>query len=295
MTEKLIDPAPILDARFTRALKCHAEGWTSDAKLLCVDILLQQPRHAGALELLGVIGCQEQDYVRAAAFLSRAIQADPDNAACHLNYGTALQGLRQLEAAVASFSRAIELSPGVAEFHFNRGNAFKQLGRLADAAADYSESIKLKPSLADAWWSKSFVLLLAGDFENGLPLFEWRRFRQGGQGGRDFGKPAWTGREPLTGKTILLHAEQGLGDTIQFCRYAGIVAGLGARVLLEVQPELVTLLGTLQGVASVFARGTPLPQFDCHCALMSLPLLLRTRLDSIPSPPHYLQSTADKR
>ncbi|MBC7378782.1 MAG: tetratricopeptide repeat protein [Burkholderiaceae bacterium] len=278
-----------------RALECHHQGRLLDAKILCVDILVEQPAHADALALLGVIACQEQDFARAAAFLAKAIQADPKNAAFHLNYGTALQGLRQLEAAVQSFGRAINLAPGVAEFHFNRGNALKQLGRLHAAVADYNEAIALKPSLGDARWSKAFVLLLAGDFENGLPLYEWRPARNGAPSQREYGKPVWTGREPLAGKTILLHAEQGLGDTIMFCRYASLVADMGARVLLEVQPELVGLLEPLRAAAGVYARGMQLPAFDFHCALPSLPLAFGTTVASIPASPSYLESTGDKR
>jgi hypothetical protein len=139
------------------------------------------------------------------------------------------------------------------------------------------------------------VLLLIGDFEQGLKLYEWRwEVEHSGSPKRNFAQPLWLGVENIAGKTILLHAEQGLGDTIQFCRYAKMVKSLGARVVLEVPPALSGLLNGLQGVDTLVQTGQALPDFDYHCPLMSLPLAFKTELLTIPSPSPYLCADAHK-
>jgi len=132
-----------------------------------------------------------------------------------------------------------------------------------------------------------------GRFEAGWRAYEWRWERRRIQAGkREFAQPLWLGDFPLDGKTILLHAEQGLGDTLQFCRYASSVARLGAKVVLEVPAPLLRLLSTLDGVDQLIEAGQPLPPFDCHCPLLSLPLALRTDETSIPSATPYLFADA---
>jgi hypothetical protein len=135
-----------------------------------------------------------------------------------------------------------------------------------------------------------------GQFAEGWRGFEWR-WQQASWAPqrRVFGQPLWLGKEPLAGRTILLHAEQGFGDTLQFVRYAKLVARLDAVVLLEVQPPVKSLLSDVDGVAGTYARGEPLPPFDLHCPLMSLPLAFDTRLESIPAEVPYLHAPADRR
>ena len=136
-------------------------------------------------------------------------------------------------------------------------------------------------------------MLLAGDFSTGWREHEWR-LKSHPELQRAFVQPLWLGDTPLAGKTILLHAEQGLGDTLQFCRYAPLVAAQGARVVLEVQTPLVELLRDLAGIASVVARGEPLPAFDLHCPLLSLPLAFGTTLDTIPAHIPYLHAPSER-
>ena len=152
--------------------------------------------------------------------------------------------------------------------------------------------MRIKPDYFDALWNKSLVFLTKGDFNKGLPLYENRwlseQMRNIAGGLRTFGRPKWLGKEPLNGKTILLYGEQGLGDFIQFCRYAKLVSNLGARVLLEVPEPLGPLLANLEGVSEIIVKGKPLPNFDYHIPLLSLPLAFKTTLETIPIYKNYI-------
>ena len=134
-----------------------------------------------------------------------------------------------------------------------------------------------------------------GDFARGWQEYEWRwKLEQRDNGRRDFQQPLWLGSETLEGRTILLHSELGLGDTLLFCRYAKEVAGLGAKVVLEVQPPLLPLLADLEGVTQAVPRGALLPEFDYHCPLMSLPLAFKTDLSNIPADIPYIRSDVER-
>ena len=167
---------------------------------------------------------------------------------------------------------------------------------LLDAAlASYDKAIELKPDYADALFHKSLALLLAGNFRQGWEFYEWRLKRENPASPRRvFPRPLWLGSQSISGKTILLHSEQGLGDSIQFCRYAVFVAGLGARVILEVEPPLFGLFNKLAGVSELVIKGNPLPDFDYHCPLLSLPFAFKTDLGTIPCARHYLKCPPDK-
>ncbi len=159
--------------------------------------------------------------------------------------------------------------------------------------ASYRKALTIEPDYAPAHWNESLCRLLIGDFERGWKKYEWRwKCDQDLLATRNFSQPLWLGREDLTGKTILLHAEQGLGDTIQFARYAQAVAQKCAKVILEVQPSLRSLLSEISGAYKVLSRGEPLPEFDFHCPLLSLPLAFNTRLETIPATIPYLGARA---
>ena len=161
---------------------------------------------------------------------------------------------------LASYDQAIALQPDYAEAHYNRGIALEQLWQLDAAVASYGQAIALKPDYAEAYWNRSLVLLLLGHFDRGWEDYEWRwKNKRLDLIGRNFRQPLWLGKESIAGKTILLHGEQGFGDTIQFCRYARLVADLGASVILEIHKSLVSLLASLEGVAQLVTRGNNLP------------------------------------
>jgi hypothetical protein len=168
----------------------------------------------------------------------------------------------------------------------------QECSRWEEALADYDRSIAANPQFADALYNRSMAQLFLGDFEQGWRGYEWRwvNARRLGIGeARFFTQPRWQG-EDLAGKRLLLYSEAGLGDTLQFCRYASLCARLGATVILEVQAPLVGLLERLEGVSQVIAAGTALPSFDCQSPLLSLPLAFQTRVGDIPAPPSYLRA-----
>ena len=182
-------------------------------------------------------------------------------------------------------------SPDYADAHYNRGIVLQVMKHPEAAVLSFDRAIALRPDYAAAWWNKSLTLLQNGRFAAGLPLYEWRwKLDKLKAAQRVFPQPLWLGNTPIAGKTVLLHSEQGLGDTLQFCRFAPLVAARGARVLLQVQAALVPLLQGLEGVSEVIAEEAVLPAFDCHCPLLSLPLALGTTLDTIPRNTPYLKA-----
>lgn len=230
----------------------------------------------------------------ALASCDQALTLRPHYAEAWSNRGNALSDLNRPQDALESYERALALAPELVDAWSNLGLTYVDLNRHADALACYDRALALAPDAAEAHWNRALCLLQMGRFDAGWREYEWRWERKRIKAGkRRFTQPLWLGDTSIDGKTILLHAEQGLGDTIQFCRYAAQVARRGARVVLEVQPELMRLLADLDGVAELVEAGRPLPPFDCHCPLLSLPLALRTELASIPSETPYLQADAD--
>jgi tetratricopeptide (TPR) repeat protein len=224
-----------------------------------------------------------------------AIALRPDFAEACSNRGNVLRDLGLLESSIASYDRAIAIAPDFAEAYSNRGLALKEMSRLDEALACYETALALKPDFVDGNWNKSLVLLLGGQLEEGWKYYEWRwKNLKAGLQRREFPQPLWTGAEPLQGKTILLQCEQGFGDSIQFVRYARLVAERGAKVIVEVPVALAGLFKGVEGVSALALQGTPLPSFDYHCPLMSLPLAFNTGLGSIPVSPRYLKATAEK-
>jgi len=227
----------------------------------------------------------------------RAIASRGDFLEAHLNRGAILAQLQQLDAALASVERALALAPASPHARLNHGNVLRELGRFDAALASYDSLIAAQPDFAAAYYNRGCLRLLLGDYARGWSDCEWRlRNPQSaafGDAGR-FLQPRWRGAEPLAGSTILIHAEQGLGDAIQFCRYITPLAERGARVILEVPRPLQSLLASLEGVSEVVARGDALPQFDCHCPLMSLPHVFGTTLATVPARVPYLRAGVDK-
>jgi tetratricopeptide (TPR) repeat protein len=225
----------------------------------------------------------------AVASCDQAIALRPNYAEAWSNRGNALSDLNRPLEAQASYERALSASSTLADAWNNLGLTYVDMNRHADALACYERALALSPDSAETHWNRALCLLQTGELGAGFAEYEWRWQRKRiAPSRRAFEAPLWLGETPLTGKTILLHAEQGLGDTLQFCRYAALVAAQGARVVLEVQPELARLLSTLEGVDELVTAGEPLPAFDCHSPLLSLPLALRTTVATIPARTPYL-------
>jgi len=254
-----------------------------------------KPDYAEALCNRGNVLKELKRFDAAVESYDRAIAITPGFAEAHYNRGIALRELKQFDAAIESYDRAIVVAPDFAEAYSNRGNAQREFMQLDDAIESYGRAIAIKPDFAEAYWNKSLVLLLKGDFVNGWDLHEWRwKLKDFPSQIRNFTQPLWLGREQIVGKTILLHAEQGLGDTIQFCRYVKLVADLGARVILEVPRSLIGLLDGLAGISTLVVKETSLPPFDYHCPLLSLPLAFKTTAETIPSSRTYLSADTNK-
>jgi tetratricopeptide (TPR) repeat protein len=223
----------------------------------------------------------------------RALVLRPDDSDAYINRGNVLRELDRFEEALLSYDRALVLNPKSYEAHSNRGIVLQNLGQNDAALASYERAIECNEGFADAYYNRSHASLLSGDFVSGWADYEWR-WRNGASGSpilkkMEYAQRLWLGAEPVKGLTVLLHSEQGLGDTIQFCRYAPMVAALGARVLLQVENPLANLLSQLDGVAQCLGP-TPLPpHFDYHCPLMSLPLAFGTTLSTIPCKIPYLR------
>jgi tetratricopeptide (TPR) repeat protein len=227
-----------------------------------------------------------QRHDEAVASYDNAIALDPGYVDAHFNRGVATQALERPEQAVASYDKVIALRPDFAGAYANRGPALQDIDRHDEALASYRRAVALNPDHAQMHVNTGLCLLKLGDMPPGWAEYEWR-WKAPHITVRDFPVPLWLGEQSLAGKIILLHAEQGFGDTMQFCRYARLVAARGAQVVLEVQRPLARLMASL-GVGTIVARGDPLPLFDLHCPLMSLPLAFGTTIETIPQPGPYL-------
>jgi len=202
------------------------------------------------------------------------------------NLGNAQAALGQFRAAQMSYRKAIHLNPAFVDPHVNLGSVLTDLGRLDEADAAYMEALRLRPDMAEAHLRRAVTLLKAGRFREGWEEYEWRgRTQQMAGMARKFPVPQWNG-EPLRDRVLLVHAEEAIEDTLQFCRYAARIGG--GRVVLEVSAPLARLLGSLAGISAVVARGDPLPPYDLHCPLPSLPGVFGTTIENVPADVPYL-------
>jgi tetratricopeptide (TPR) repeat protein len=320
---------PDSDAVFAnRGITLHALKRFEEALASLDRALALRPDNAEALASRGVTLHVLRRFDEALASYDRALELRPDSAEAHSNRGVTLFELRRYAEALASCDRALALQPDFPEALSGRGNALSMLKRFEEASANYHRALALRPDYAEAHTSLGVNLhaqrrfdealqcyeralavrpdfaeahydgglsrLLTGDFDRGWVEHEWwREVAHFKRAERNFAQPRWTGSPAIAGKTILLHAEQGFGDTIQFCRYAPRVAALGARVILEVQEALRDLIRrSLDGVAQVVAKGDTMPPFDLHCPFLSLPLAFGSRLETIPHETPYLRASA---
>ena len=255
------------------------------------------PEFAEAHFNRGNLLAEQRRFDAAIASYGRAIAIKADYAEAYCNRGNVLRELDRSEAAVASYDQAIAIRSDYAEAYSNRGVVLTELQQVHAALASYNQAIAVNPDYAQAYFNRSTALLLNGDFEQGWTDYEWRWKHERGlavKASRNLRQPLWLGSQSLAGKSILLHSEQGLGDTIQFCRYATLVADLGAFVVLEVPASLEGLLTSLNGVSALVTQGHALPECDYQCPLMSLPLAFRTTLSGVPAHVPYLRASVEK-
>ncbi len=316
-----------LEAEFERGAALHRQGRLAAAGQVCLGILRQQPDHFAALHLLGLIALQTGKAELGVDLLGRAVDVcgtsaearndlgnglgalgrpegalssydkaialKPQYWEAHANRAATLKKLERLEEAVASFDDVIALKPDLVQAHNDRGTALLELNRHHEAGASFDKVIALQPDHARANWNRSLCHLALGEYERGWEMFEWRWKSFLARANGDLPRDRWLGDTPIDGKTILVRAEQGLGDSLQFCRYVPLLAAR-ARVVLQVPRPLLRLLCGLEGVAAIVAADDPLPAFDAWTSMMSLPRVFRTTLETIPNTVPYLRADPGK-
>lgn len=316
-----------VDAHFNLGVLYQARGELEQADLSYREVVRINPLYGQAHYNLGVLNHARGLFDQAIECYHRVLESTPNHTQSILNQGVAFKELGNVVAALNCFDRAIELDPRSAQGFFNRALVLKQSGDLQGALGAYDAALSIRTNFPEAWLNKGVVmmemrlvpdaiscydqaisqsaefhealenkgsaLLTLGRYDPGWELYEsrWHKKRAAGAR-RDFGSPAWAGSESLEGKTILLWAEQGLGDTLQFCRYVKEVADLGARVFLEVQAPLVRLMHGIQGADQIFTRDSEAPSVDFHCSLMSLPCAFSTTIETIPHSTRYIHPEA---
>jgi len=303
------------------------EGRLDEARVAFERALQHDPNNVAALQNLGNLLVNSGELDTAMQYFDRALALEPGLAQAHNGRGAALHDLGRLDEAEASYSKALEYKPDFADAYCNLGNLARKRGnaaaaiehyeqalvlnpdlseahsnlgmalvsqrRLEEARRHYDRAVALEPGLGNARWNRSLLDLLEGKFESGWQDYDVRRFRKQ-TAPRGFPQPIWRG-EPLDGARILLHAEQGFGDAIQFMRYAPLVQAAGGSVILDVKPSLVRLAKQLSGVDELIATGDPLPEFEWQCPLLSLPSAFKTNLKSIPGQVPYLSAPEEAR
>jgi hypothetical protein len=278
------------DAHCQQGITLHSIHRYEEALIAYDQALRLQAQHAGLHNNRGNTLQRMRRWEAAIQSYQTALEIDPQYAEAHYNLGTALQKkypashMLDLDLALAHYQKALSIKPNYAEAHNNCGLIYKERRAYEAAIQSYQQSIIHQQDYGDAHWNLGLCLLLTGQYTAGWPELEWRwQLTDFPTPKRDFTQALWLGQSDLQGKTILLHAEQGLGDTIQFCRYSALVKALGATVILEVQRPLLRLMQSLQSIDQVIAKGDSLPQFDLHCPLMSLPHAFQTTIESIPN------------
>jgi tetratricopeptide (TPR) repeat protein len=288
-----------LDLEPNNAILHHNLGLTYqdlgklDETVACYQNALRlAPDYAEAYLNLGVAQAARGRLEEASAAFEQALHYRPDDARASNNLGVVLKDLGRLDDAIACYRRALRLRPDDAEFHNNLGVALKEQLQLSEALASFREALRLRPSFPEAHWNQATTLLLAGDFAQGWPEYEWRR-RCSALAMPVPRGPSWEG-DSLQGKTILVRAEQGLGDTLQFIRFTPLLKQRGATVIAECQPQLAQLLASCPGVDWAVAQGCALPAFDVEVPLLSLPGLLQVSPGEIPAAVPYVFADAER-
>jgi tetratricopeptide (TPR) repeat protein len=262
------------------------QGQNSEAVVVLRRANELAPNSAAILYSLGSALKADEQLPEAEQCYRRAIELKPDFVEALNNLGILLSAQQSLTEAAACFRRAIDLRPSYGEAHHNLGNALLAQELLDESAACYRQAIALMPNPGPPKFSESTRKLLLGDFEHGWVEYE-SRWDNGQIPRRSFAFPHWEG-EPLAGRSILLFAEQGFGDTLQFVRYVALIKQLGATVIVECQPALARLLSGHPGIDRLIPEGDALPQCDFHAAFLSLPRVLKTKFETIPAAVPYL-------
>lgn len=282
------------DIHHNRALALLSLDRGGDALGALDQALALAPNAFGLHFHRGVVLAQLERYEESAVSFDRAVALDPTSADALNNYGVVLEYLRRSAEALEAFAKAVAVKPNYIDAYANAGNTLKGTGRFSEALESFDRALSIAPDHPPSQWGKSLTQLTLAGFATGWPLYESRLHLEHLRAyQRDLNAPRWTGAEPLEGKTILVHAEQGIGDTLQFVRYIPLLEKRGARVTLEVQPVLAELLrSSFKMHGTLIVRGDPRPVVDYHCPLLSLPLAFHTDADCIPGGVPYVKAAA---
>lgn len=291
MLTRLVELRPqLVDQRLQLARALILANRPAEAVAALEALLRLRPGTAPAYINLGVALKKLGRVEEAIAAYRRALEFSPGDPGALNNLGTALQEEDRYAEAIACFRESLAARPDSADTHLNLSLALRVEGKTDEAIAEARTAISLNPALAEAHTSLGFCLLLKGELREGFAEYEWRsRMADFSSPRRSFPSPAWDGGDPQ-GKTILIHDEQGVGDAIQFARYAQLVKARGGRAIIECNTLLTRLLGSMPDIDGVVGRFTALPPHDAHVSLLSLPHLLGTTLETIPDGVPYLKA-----
>jgi tetratricopeptide (TPR) repeat protein len=313
------------EACYNMGLLFHLQGRLDDAVVAYRDAIFARSDHVDAYANLGTVMKDQGKRKEAVIFYRQALAFRPTHSMTHSNLGVALNDLGLAADALTSFRRAIALSPDYEWAYvnmappllesghapesatacrralrlnpdlpiarYNLGASLKATNQIAEAVECFRECVRLKPDFGEAHFGLGQMLLMQGDYAAGWPEYEWRwtlaeyAWLRNIHG--EFKQPRWRG-ENVHGKTVLVYAEQGLGDAIQYARYIPFIRERGANVILAVHPPLKPLFACLEGVRIVGLDDVPLPPFDMHCPLLGLPEIFNTRIDTVPAKIPYL-------
>ncbi|MCC7016555.1 MAG: glycosyltransferase family protein [Rhodospirillales bacterium] len=274
---------------FALGAALQRQGRLEDSTRAYGRAIMFNPDFPDAYANLGVALRAQGKSEAAVACHRRALALKPDGANYHSNLGNALRDLGHLEEAAAALQQALRLAPDAPEILYNFGLVLRDMGRLDTALSCFEAVLKLRPEHADCRYDRALTLLRAGDLKRGFAEYE-SRWKLRRNPPRPFDRPRWNG-QAIPGKTLLIHAEPGFGDAIQFARYAALAKQKsGAAVVLECPAELARLMETLAAVDRIAIRGGPLPAFDAHIPIMSLPALMETTARNVPAAVPYLKA-----
>lgn len=268
----------------------HKQNKFEQAQAYFEQFLALNPNAAEGFNCLGNSLQRQGKFEEAIACYQKALTLEPNDALTINNLGTTFQAVGKLEEAIACYEKALTLEPNNAMAHNNLGGFLVEQYQFEKGMTCYNRAIEIEPESGDFHWSRASLLLRLGDYKGGFAEAEWR-WKQEHNYPMNCPQPLWDGSN-LEGRTILLYVEQGLGDTIQFIRFAPLVAQRGGKVVVAAQEPLVRLLTTVPGIDQVVAINQTFPEFDVQTPLLSLPYILGTNLETLPAQVPYLSPPA---
>ncbi|MEI7531838.1 MAG: tetratricopeptide repeat protein [Betaproteobacteria bacterium] len=281
--------------QFNHALNYFQSGELSIAKIMCEDVVLKHPKNVDALNLLSVIYSHNKQLDLSLTTINRAIAIYPMHPDFFFNRGVTQEHLLQFDDAISSFQKALQLRPKYPDALYALGYIYYRKGQLNLSKNAIDKAILYQPNFANAFLTKAFIHLIEGDFQEGFKLYQWRwKSESHDSQQRIFQQPILTSQTEIAGKRIFIYGEQGLGDTIQFCRYVTHLSDQGAQVYLESPGSLLPILSSLKGCHQLVLQGDAAPDFDYHAPLLELPAICQTEIHTIPYTQAYLTNGPDK-